>query len=194
MGMDGVELLMDLEDRFGVSFDDEESIYLFMTPARIEWLVREKLAGHNPAIVDFEKQVQWITDRLNSIPGGRTFWLQEWSLETAFPPKRRYRLWGELSDALGVKLPALELADSACPRIPRYVSTIERLAFWMLDHHFDSFPIKRPGTPLVPLGTGQWLKDDEVSTGIVESICHCLGVEPLEVTPDTLLRDELGMD
>jgi len=194
MGLDGVELTLDLEDRFAISFDDEEIIYLYMTPARIEWLVREKIAGRSPTIVDFEKQTQWILERLNSLPGGRTFWLQGWSLESAFPPGRRRELWDDFSQALGVRLPALELKNSARPRIPRYVSNIERLTFWMLDHHFETFPIKRQGTPLIPLGTGRWLEEDEVTAGIVEAICHCLGVKSVELTPDTLLRDELGMD
>ncbi|MBI1311464.1 hypothetical protein GC176_09165 [bacterium] len=194
MGIDGLDMRFRLERRFDISIDSEEQTYLYATPARIEWLVREKLADRQPAIIDPHAHGQWMLDALNSIPGRNTGWLSLMSFERTFPEEHRWRMWEAFGDALKIRLPALELKDSPCPRIPWHVSDFGKLTFWLLDHHPESFPIKRSGTPLISIGTGRWLKEDEITTGIVDVICECLGVKPIEVTPDTLLRDELGME
>lgn len=193
MGMDGVEITMTLEDRFPISFDDDEVIYLYTTPARIEWLVIEKLAGRKPAVVDISALMGWILETLKSLPIRRKLWRSTWSFELAFPPEQRRDLWERFGNELGFQLPSLELASSAKPRIPHHVSDCWKLAVWVLDHHPDRCPLLRDGSPVARLGTGLWL-DDDVSTRVVEVICHCLGVKPVEITPDILLRDDLGMD
>jgi acyl carrier protein len=182
-----------LERRFGISIDDEEQIYLYVSPARVEWLVRERMANRKPAIVDVYEHGKLMQGALKSVAGLNTGWLSSMSFERTFPKEHRQELWDAFGAALRIRLPALELADSPHPRIPWYVSDYGKLTFWLLNHHPESFPIKRSGTPLLPLGTGRWLKDDEITVGIVEVICDCLGVKAIEVTPDSLLVDELGM-
>ncbi len=193
MGMDGLDLCFRLERRFEIEIDSEEVIYLYLTPARVEWLVLEKLAGRQPAIVDVPALMAWIMDVLKEVPGRRTGWMSSRTFERAFPPERRPELWRAFGDQLGVDLPPLELPDSDCPRIPRHVSDCRNLAFWFIDNHPDRCPIDREGTPLGRLGTGLW-QDQKVSAAIVEELCDALGIEPIEVTPDVLMVDELGME
>ena len=193
MGMDGIDLCFRLERRFQIEIDSEEVVYLYLTPARVEWLVLEKLAGRQPAIVDVPALAGWIMDALKEVPNRSTGWMSTRDFERAFPPTRRGELWQAFGDQLGVDLPALELPDSECPKIPRYVSDYRNLAIWFLDHHPERCPIEREGTPIGRLGTGLW-QDQEVSAAVIEELCDALGVEPIEVTPDSLMADELGME
>ncbi len=190
MGMDGIDLQHRLEKRFEITINSEEAIYLYLTPARVEWLVIEKLARRNPAVVAFQAISERIVDAVSSTSGRRRVW---WSFERAFPADRRCELWTQFGSTLGVVLPQLELAETSYPRIPRYVATATRLAIWLLDRHPELCPLERDGEPLTRLGTGSW-QDQKVSAAVIEELCDCLGVDKLEITPDSLLTDDLGME
>lgn len=193
MGLDGADIMIELEDRFGIRIDDDEAIYLYLTPARIEWLVLEKLSGRQPAIVDWQRLLEWLTQTLKRLPGRRRLWTSTMSLNRAFPCRLRTSLWNEFGRELGVRLPSLELPDSDCPRIPYQVGDCWKLAVWMLDHYPDRCPRAREGSSIEPLGTGQW-RDERVSAEVIDVLCHCLGLTHDRITPDALLNDELGMD
>lgn len=181
MGLDGVELAMDLEDRFGITIDDDETVYIYTTPGRIEWFVREKVAGRQPAVVDYEFIMRQIESALAALPTHRAGWFRTWKFQKLFPVDRRAEFWSTVGNSLGVELPDFSefqnygFGTGAFP-----------LAIRIVDRHPEWAPLKRDGVPVAPLVSDDWL-DLDLGPQVRDVISGVLGLDSAVVTPSSLM-------
>jgi hypothetical protein len=116
-------------------------------------------------------------------------------LNRRFSPATRAANWQALEGALGLSLPELEQpADEEFPKIPRKCDSVISLTYWIVEHHperVEWFPVscERKGK----MATHQF-SEDEVWAILCECICGALGVKPEEVTPDSRMIEDLGMN
>ncbi len=181
MGLDGVETIMELEDRFGITLDDAEFVYVYTTPGRIEWLVREKIAGRQPAVVDYEGIMRQIEAALAALPTHRTGWFRTWSFQKLFPVDRGAEFWSTVGNTLGVELPDFsEFQDYG------FGNAAFPLAIRIVDQHPEWAPLKRDGAPVAALPSNDWL-DPELGLQVRDVICEVLSLDPAVVTPSSLM-------
>ncbi len=136
MGMDSIELVMELEEQFGIEISNDEGIYLFQSPRQIIQLVTSRLCGEIPPIPDTDIMFERINAALKSLPDYRRRWFRH-RFEHLFPEERRDQNWLAFGEALGVELPPLEPQPSGVPRIPESCASHLRLMFWLMAQHPD---------------------------------------------------------
>ncbi len=181
MGLDGVEIAMELEERFQIAIDDEEIIYIHTTPGRIEWFVREKIAGRQPAVVDYEGIMRQIERALAALPTHRSGWFRTWNFQKLFPVDRRAEFWSSVGITLGVELPDFsEFQDYG------FGAGGFPLAIRIVDQNPEWAPLKRAGTSVAPLPSNAWL-DPELGHQIRDIIADALDLDPAVVTPSSLM-------
>lgn len=192
MGLDVVELAMDLEDRFGIAITDEEAVFLLDTPRRIVWLIAEKLAGRNPPVPDFGKLASQILEALRSMPDYKTRWFWSGQIEKLVPIENRQANWKAVSDVLGLALPPIEETGPWRGKIPESCSTLPKTAFWVFSNYPDRVPLLRGASVSEP-SPMMSMTIDQIWEGVRESICESLGVEREKVTLDTSMEVDLGI-
>jgi len=193
MGMDGVELLISLEEQFGIEISDDEGIYLFQSPRQIIQLVTSRLSGEIPPIPDIDAMVERINAALKSLPDYRRRWFRH-RFEHLFPAERRDQNWLAFGKALGVELPPLEPQSSGVPRIPTSCANHLRLMFWMMEQHPDCVAWKAmAGQTTAPDNASEW-NAASIQTTVFQAITEALGVDSDEVMLDTDMVEDLGME
>jgi len=108
MGLDGVEILMAVEERFGISIPDEEAEITF-TPGKLINLVLTKVRQADFSQCESRRAFYALRRALMKLTGvSRKAVRPEAELAELLPPRNRTEQWRELRAALGaVRWPRL---------------------------------------------------------------------------------------
>jgi len=195
MGIDALDLTFRLEKRLGIKISWAEGIaVLFDTAGTIHRYLVSKLRGGYRQVPRIEPLFKEVADAVNRITG---WWRLTSSLDLnrRFPPATRAANWQALEGALGISLPQLEQpADDEFPKIPRQCDSVISLTYWIVEHHperVEWFPVSCERTG--KMATHQF-REDEVWAILCECICDALGVKPEEITPESRMIEDLGMN
>lgn len=198
MGLDGVELMMAVEKRFGIEVDEGEGWVFYSTPDDIVWMVREKLAGRS--IPEWSNEhAQKLDELLKTADGyeagGVLKKLFRGSrLENFIPADQRQGIWTQLGQSLGIELPRLETSDDGVVHLPRNVRSKELLHFWLLRHCPDVLDADASQVSVPASGQSGHEADDSgesVFETVQQLICETLGVNADEVQKDSLMVADL---
>jgi|GEM_PF-1988208 acyl carrier protein len=193
MGMDAVELVIRLEEQFEIEISEDEGIYLFQSPREVIRLVTSRLSGEILPIPDTHAMIERINAALKSLPDYRRRWFRQ-QLEHQFPAERRDQNWLDFGQALGVELPPLEPQSSGVPRIPTSCANHMRLMFWMMEQRPDCVVWKaKAGQTTAPDNASEW-NAASIQTAVFQTISEALGLDPDEMTLDSDMVEDLGMD
>jgi len=195
MGMDALDLTFRLEKQLGIKISQAEGIaVLFDTAGTIHRYLISKLQGEYQQVPRIEPLFKEVADAVNRITG---WWRLTSSLDLnrRFSPATRAANWQALEDALGMSLPQLQQpADGEFPKTPRKCDSVISLTYWIVEHHperVEWFPVSCERTG--KMSTHQF-SEDEVWAILCECICDALGVKPEEITPDSRMVEDLGMN
>ena len=134
-----------------------------------------------------------------SVAGMYLFWLLRPTLvpppiRALFPAERRDQNWLAFGKALGVELPPLEPQPPGVPRIPTSCADHLCLMFWMMEQHPDCVAWKAmAGQTTAPDNASEW-DTASIQTTVFQAITEALGVDSDEVTLDTDMIEDLGME
>ncbi len=195
MGIDLLDLTFRLEKRLGIRISQAEAIAgVFNTAGTLHRYLVAKLRGEYQQVPRIEPVFKEVADAVNRITG-------PWRLTSSLDLNRRFSSstraenWQALEGALGISLPQLEQpADDEFPKIPRQCDSVISLTYWIVEHHPERaewFPVNCERTG--KMATHQF-SEDEVWVILCECICDALGVKPEEITPDSRMIEDLGMN
>jgi acyl carrier protein len=195
MGMDALDLTFRLEKQLGIKISRAEGIaVLFDTAGTIHRYLVSKLQGEYRQVPRIEPVFKEVADAVNRIKG---WWRLTSSLDLnrRFSPATRAANWRALEAALGLPLPDLEQpAGKEIPKIPRKCDSVISLTYWIVEHHperVEWFPVSCERTG--KMATHQF-SEGELWAILCECICDALGVKPEEITPDSRMVEDLGMN
>lgn len=195
MGIDALDLTFRLEKRLGIKISWAEAVAgVFNTAGTLHGYLVAKLQGEYRELPRIDPLFLEVSQAVNRITG---WWRLTSSLDLnrRFSPTTRAANWHALEDALGLSLPELEqTADDKFPKIPRKCDSVISLTYWIVEHHperVEWFPAscERHGKM-----AAHQFSEDEVWAILCECICDALGVKPEEVTPDSRMIEDLGMN
>jgi acyl carrier protein len=195
MGIDALDLTFRLEKQLDIKISQAEGFaVLFDTAGTIHRYLVSKLRGEYRQVPRIEPVFKEVADAVNRITG-RWRLTSSLDLNRRFPPATRAENWQALEGALGFPLPQLEQpADDKVPKIPRQCDSVISLTYWIVEHHperVEWFPVSSERTGKT--ATHQF-SEDEVWAILCECIGDALGVKPEEITPDSRMVEDLGMN
>jgi len=122
MGLQGIELVMEVEDRFGIKVSNAEASSMYSMGDLLN-LVLVKLGRpvvRGTAADDYDTCLRRLTSALSeTVPGFDHPIRPETRMDALLPPKRRRATWKRLERAVGLRLPVLD----ASPFQDRLVAT-----------------------------------------------------------------------
>ena len=195
MGIDALDLTFRLEKRLGIKISTAEGVAgVFNTAGTIHRYLVAKVQGESRQLPRIEPLFVEVSRAVNRITG---WWRLTSSLDLnrRFSPATRAANWQALEGALGVSLPQLEHpAEDEFPKIPRQCDSVISLTYWIVEHHPERaewFPVNCERTGKM---AAHQFSEDEVWAILCECICDALGVKPEEVTPESRMVEDLGMN
>jgi acyl carrier protein len=195
MGIDALDLTFRLEKRLGIKISQAEAVAgVFNTAGTLHRYLVAKVQGEYRKVPRIEPLFWEVSKAVNRITGRWRF-TSSLDLNRRFPPATRAANWQALEAALGMSLPPLEQpSDDEFPKIPRKCDSVISLTYWIVEHH----PERVEWSPVICERTGKMagyqFSDDEVWAILCECICDALGVKPEEVTTDSRMIEDLGMN
>lgn len=210
MGLDFVEVLMEIEDRFDIDLMSRSEWYPLHTAGNLGDLVWQRLQGSEPAIerADYQQAIG-VVEGVFTESGVQKKWFSR-DLNRWFPDAGRERIWQTLSHRLDCPLPELEHDGGVLvPTVPRVCSTKHDLVMWVLWNK-PGRKLWRPVTPSPrrkPLGwpfpsrsqerptkpPRSWTRE-EVWEEVRQILIEQLGLRPDEVVRDARLAEDIKFD
>jgi acyl carrier protein len=210
MGLDFVEVLMEIEDRLDVELMSGIEWYPLHTAGTLSDVVWQRLQGYEPAITfDDYRQANATVEQVFQQRGVTRRWFVK-DLNRLLPEEDREQIWSQLSDRLDCPLPELHSrGDGSVPTIPKVCSTKHDLVMWVLWHR-PGHELWRPITPTQrtkPLGwpfkarrtdssakvPRSWTRE-EVWEEVRQILIEQLGLRPEEVVKDARLNEDIRLD
>ena len=195
MGLDALDLVFRLEKRFGIKIDRNEAFaVVFDTAGTIHRYLVAKLQGEYQKAPRMEPLFQEVVKAVNQITG-RWKLTSSFNLNKRFSPPNRKANWESLEKALGISLPKLEQpANEEFPRISRQYESLVSLTYWIIENYpnrAEWFPVSCERTG--KMAARQW-NEDEIWSILCECIRDALGVKIDEVTRESRMIEDLGME
>jgi acyl carrier protein len=195
MGLDAIELVLELEERLGIEICEEERLSIVGTTVEnAHRILMDKLNGAErtvPVFWPFARGVYHALNRLTPWWKGRNYN----DLNKKFPPMNRVEIWQELEKELSVLLPDLEYAPNGeYPVIPRICDSGISMVFWIAEHYPERLEWAKVSCERSGKMADRTWNEDEVWEILRQSIVDMLDVKPEEVTPDARLVEDLGME
>lgn len=195
MGMDALDLTFRLEKQLGIKISRAEGIaVLFDTAGTLHRYLVAKVQDEYQQVPRIEPVFKEVADTVNRITG-RWRLTSSLDLNRRFSPATRAKNWQALEGALGLSLPELEQpAGDGFPKIPRQCDSVISLTYWIVEHYSERvewFPVSCERTGKT--ATHQF-SEHEVWAILCECICRVLGAKPEEVTSDSRMVEDLGMN
>jgi acyl carrier protein len=193
MGLDLIELAMQLETRFRIEFARDEYQTAFSgTAGSLCDFVWQKIQGVQPALLDFQDLHTRVRRALLATPG-RPWWYRGVRVERLLGQTDLARSWDSLQCTLGVSLPALaEDPANGQVGVPAQCASVLRLTHWIAEHCPDRAKrLKNATTGRAP--AAEQMTREECCQGVRQVLADVLDLDPEQVTPQAHLIEDLGM-
>ena len=168
--------------------------FLSQTPEVLFEFIWQRLQGIHPRIPEWRFTLtEKVVAATIALPGARNRWWQ--SFERMIPKLNRRENWTLLGSVFGCALPPLiESPDDGVPRFPKGCQTPEELAQWLLKNHSNRIPaIREEWAEEPPAHSWEWDRST-VWTQVQHIIADCLSLDLDQITPESRMHEDLGMD
>jgi acyl carrier protein len=194
MGLDLVELAMELEKHFGIKFSNDEYYPAFCdTAGTLCEFVWQKLQGISPGVADFRRLHKELHTHFMSAPG-RPWWYRGMNLKRLMSKGDLSENWRWLEQSLGISLPAL-LRDPSTNRlqIPPECASMSRLMYWIVENHPKRVSWLRSSSAAGRTVEAARFTHEDCWLGVRDAIAEIINIKAEQVTSDSHLIEELRM-
>ena len=198
MGMEDVELIMRVEDRFQVSLSDEDAQKMLTVGDLHEWLLAKVCTAPDGPCLSSAAFYRIRKALIETCGTSRNAVKPDSDLEQLVPTEGRPERWEQLGSAIGCRLRPLRYTgrprpgllgklwlnvEMVDPRIPRQCATVRDIVNELLATGFSTF---------VP-PSGVWREDDVWQILREEVSAVTAGYVPVEkITRESRFREDLG--
>ncbi|HEY9677825.1 MAG TPA: acyl carrier protein [Drouetiella sp.] len=182
MGLDSVELIMAVEEEFGVDIPNETAAEMTTVGSIYDWL-KDKLKDSNPAVCLSQTIFYQLRTALQKNYGlSRNRLLPDTRLSDLLPATAVEEGWPFLQRFMSLRTPPCKVAHEFLGiRLSNETLTIRELVGALIQLNRDG---------LVP----QWYSDEDIWSRLVRVFVRQLNVNAREVRPWASLTRDLGVD
>lgn len=191
MGLDLLDIELRLEERFGIRMDLSENVYFCVTPGRLQQFIWQKLQGEPFRVPQLMRLHNEVLDALRAVTRRR--FSRSGDLNKLIKAEVRSEVWERLGQALGCRLPPLEVrCDDLEPAMPLGCDSTWLLAWWIAEHQPERVEwLQVDPASRAEQAERRWSEQD-VWRGVQKCIAESLGLDPTDVTPSARLFEDLG--